>query len=283
MMGAWKFLWPFASRLSKTPSPRRRGHVPNADSELTRIAVKLLRGVGCEATAEQVAVVWHHRLTSTAGLARPAQSMVLLNPRLKTFPDEVDRTLRHELAHLVAIARARGRRINAHGPEWKRACVELGIPGESRCHTLPLPRRAVNRKHVYRCPGCGFLLRRVRPIKARRRLACLDCCKRYAGGRFEQRFEFVKVRAAAAEAASHPASPALATESMVQQTFKLLFPMDESTKDKIKGAVNETSGKIKEKIGGATNDPDLQDEGTGEKVKGKVQGKIGDIKKVFEK
>ena len=58
--------------------------------------------------------------------------------------------------------------------------------------------------------------------------------------------------------------------------------MDESTKDKIKGAINETTGKIKEKVGQSTNDPDLQDEGTAEKVKGKVQSKIGDIKKVFE-
>ena len=59
--------------------------------------------------------------------------------------------------------------------------------------------------------------------------------------------------------------------------------MDDSTKDKVKGAVNEACGKIKEKIGAATKNPDLQDEGTGEKVKGKVQSKIGDIKKVFEK
>ena len=59
--------------------------------------------------------------------------------------------------------------------------------------------------------------------------------------------------------------------------------MEESTKDKIKGAVDETSGKIKEKVGEATNNPDLHDEGTAEKVGGKVQGKIGDIKKVFEK
>ena len=58
--------------------------------------------------------------------------------------------------------------------------------------------------------------------------------------------------------------------------------MKESTKDKIKGAVNETSGKIKEKVGQATNDPNFQDQGTGEKVQGKVQSKIGDIKKVFE-
>ena len=59
--------------------------------------------------------------------------------------------------------------------------------------------------------------------------------------------------------------------------------MEESTKDKIKGAVDKTSGKIKEKVGEATNNPDLHDEGTAEKTSGKVQSKIGDIKKVFEK
>ena len=58
--------------------------------------------------------------------------------------------------------------------------------------------------------------------------------------------------------------------------------MEESTKDKIKGAVDQASGNIKEKVGEATNNPDLQDEGTAEKVGGKIQSKVGDIKKVFE-
>jgi uncharacterized protein YjbJ (UPF0337 family) len=59
--------------------------------------------------------------------------------------------------------------------------------------------------------------------------------------------------------------------------------MEDSTKDKIKGNVDQASGTVKEKLGQATNDPDLQDEGTGEKLKGKAQEKVGDIKKVFEK
>ena len=59
--------------------------------------------------------------------------------------------------------------------------------------------------------------------------------------------------------------------------------MEESTKDKIQGNVNQATGTAKEKIGQATNDPDMQDEGTMEKLKGKVQEKVGDIKKVFEK
>jgi len=38
-------------------------------------------------------------------------------------------------------------------------------------------------------------------------------------------------------------------------------------------------GKIKETIGRAANDPDLEAEGTAEKFGGKVQKKVGDIEK----
>ena len=217
-----KFLWSFIASLRPTPAPAPS--VPlQADAPLTRMAAGLLRAVGCAELAGRVSVVWHRRLTSTAGLARPQSAQVLLNPRLRAFPDEVDRTLRHELAHLVAFDRARARRIAAHGPEWRQACGDLGIPGESRCHTLPLPRRQVERRHVYRCPRCDFRLRRVRPIKARRRLACLDCCKRYAGGRFDRRFVFVKVPPGKGrvEPTIHPASDTARAEIMVQSTFNL--------------------------------------------------------------
>lgn len=59
--------------------------------------------------------------------------------------------------------------------------------------------------------------------------------------------------------------------------------MNDSTKDKLEGTVHEVKGTVKEKVGRATNDPDLEAEGTGEKVGGKVQKKVGDIEKVFEK
>ena len=59
--------------------------------------------------------------------------------------------------------------------------------------------------------------------------------------------------------------------------------MEESTKDKIQGNLDQASGTVKEKVGQATNDPDTQDEGTLEKLKGKVQEKVGKIKQVFEK
>jgi uncharacterized protein YjbJ (UPF0337 family) len=54
-----------------------------------------------------------------------------------------------------------------------------------------------------------------------------------------------------------------------------------STHDKVEGKVHEVKGAIKEKIGQATNNPNLQDEGTAERVDGVIEKKVGDIKKVF--
>ena len=57
--------------------------------------------------------------------------------------------------------------------------------------------------------------------------------------------------------------------------------MKQSTEDKAKGTFHEVKGKIKEKVGRATNNPDLEAEGQVEKIGGKVQKKIGQVKKVF--
>ena len=184
------------------PAPRARSH---EDARLTRQAAELLRTMpGCDGLADKVVVRWNARLRSTAGQACGERWLVTLNPRLTEFPGEVDRTLRHELAHLAAFWRAsanglragrRRKRIAAHGPEWRQACAELGIAGEPRCHQLPLPRHSAVRRHTYRCPSCTATLRRVREIPRRRPLACLACCRRHAGGRFDRRFLFVKATA----------------------------------------------------------------------------------------
>ena len=59
--------------------------------------------------------------------------------------------------------------------------------------------------------------------------------------------------------------------------------MKDSVKDKVEGAVHDAKGKIKEKVGHSTNNPDLEAEGQDERVAGKIQKKVGDIEKVFEK
>jgi uncharacterized protein YjbJ (UPF0337 family) len=48
--------------------------------------------------------------------------------------------------------------------------------------------------------------------------------------------------------------------------------MKQSTKDKAKGKFHEVKGKVKEKVGRATNNPDLETEGQVEKTS--VAGKL---------
>jgi uncharacterized protein YjbJ (UPF0337 family) len=59
--------------------------------------------------------------------------------------------------------------------------------------------------------------------------------------------------------------------------------MKPSTKDTAKGAFHEVKGKVKEKVGRATNNPDLEAEGQIERIGGKIQKKIGQVKKVLGK
>jgi uncharacterized protein YjbJ (UPF0337 family) len=59
--------------------------------------------------------------------------------------------------------------------------------------------------------------------------------------------------------------------------------MKQSTTDTTEGKIHEVKGKIKEKVGQLTNDPDLEGEGIGEKIAGKIQKKIGQLENVIEK
>jgi len=58
--------------------------------------------------------------------------------------------------------------------------------------------------------------------------------------------------------------------------------MKDSTKDQAQGKFREVKGKVKEKVGRATKNPNLEEEGQDEKVAGKIQKKIGQVEKVFE-
>lgn len=59
--------------------------------------------------------------------------------------------------------------------------------------------------------------------------------------------------------------------------------MQDSLKDKVEGKAHELKGAVKEKLGKATDNPNMQNEGTAEKIGGKVQKKVGDVERVFEK
>jgi SprT protein len=165
-------------------------------SALRERARTWLRALDCATIAARLEVRWNRRMRSTAGMAYAATGVIVLNPRIREFgKEETERTLKHELAHLIAHHRAGRRRIAPHGKEWRQACADLDLPGEERCHTLPLPRRQHLRPYHYRCPRCGDEVRRTKPF--RHRSACLACCRRYAEGRYDERFRFVKISSSA--------------------------------------------------------------------------------------
>jgi predicted SprT family Zn-dependent metalloprotease len=166
---------------------------PTAETAvLLRIARELLSANGAARIAAELRVEWNSRLKSAAGRADYRQKLISLNPRLSEYPSEIDRTLRHELAHILAQFRAGRRRILPHGGEWQQACVDLGIADEKRCHNLPFPARTYTARFVYHCPSCRQEFSRVRRL--RRAVACLACCRKHNGGKFDPRFRLKLIR-----------------------------------------------------------------------------------------
>ena len=80
------------------------------DCSLEAAARKLLVATGASHIACEVRVEWNSRLKTCAGHVDYRRKLISLNPRLREHGfSEIDRTLRHELAHLLAQFRA-GRR-----------------------------------------------------------------------------------------------------------------------------------------------------------------------------
>jgi SprT protein len=201
----------------------RRDAKFHSDSELESQARELLRSLGAEKLARDIHVEWNPRLKTCAGRADYHEKLVSLNPLLRDLPtvstqtrserasvvirdsriatdgnvngiaDEIDRTLRHELAHLLAQWRVGRRRVAPHGTEWRQACVDLGIADEARCHNLPFATKVYAPRYVYVCPNCKEKFPRVRRI--RRAIACLACCRKYNGGNFDSRFRLKMISA----------------------------------------------------------------------------------------
>src|ERR1043166_8730759 len=169
------------SREGKSKTLRR-----SRDFNLEFSARELLRSLGADKLAHEIRVEWNSRMRTAAGRADYREKLISLNPLLRDHGDEIDRTLRHELAHLLAQSRVGRRRIAPHGAEWRQACVDLGIADEARCHNLPFATKSFEPRYVYVCPNCKEKFPRVRRI--RRAIACLACCRKHNGGDFDSRF-----------------------------------------------------------------------------------------------
>ncbi|MBO0696397.1 MAG: SprT-like domain-containing protein [Verrucomicrobia bacterium] len=168
------------------------GYNNGRNVNLQETARDLLRANGADRIANELRVEWNSRLKTAAGRADYREKLISLHPRLVEHPTEIDRTLRHELAHILAQFRAGRRRIPPHGAEWRQACVDLGIADEKRCHNLPFPARTYAARFIYRCPNCRQEFPRVRRV--RRAVACLACCRKHNDGEFDLRFRLRLIR-----------------------------------------------------------------------------------------
>jgi predicted SprT family Zn-dependent metalloprotease len=191
--GQLEFCFPPAQANEKPAHESTKPKKSGRDRDLTMECVELVRSLCPGKLEDHLSVCWNQRMRSTAGRAFWPEGRIELNPRLLDFaPDEVRSTMLHELAHLLAYARAGRRRIKAHGAEWRQACRELGIPHESVTHSLPLPSREMAKKWRYTCPVCQESIERVRKMK--RYAGCYRCCKEHNGGYYHRKFRLVESR-----------------------------------------------------------------------------------------
>jgi len=142
--------------------------------------------------------VWGHKLENyklptvryakkgtTAGTANIRGNVINLNLVLLMENGQVfiDRTVTHELAHLIDgylhpenYMRIRGRKSSPHGPDWKRVMRLLGAE-PSRCHSYDTTNAKVQKspraKYVWKCtdPRCGVdmdlgAIRHAKQLKA---------------------------------------------------------------------------------------------------------------------
>jgi len=167
------------------------------EERLTGHVREWLEPLYLQGLSERVQVKWNSRLQTTAGRAHYEEDCIELNPLLISVADiaEIERTLKHELAHLVAYERCgkiQRRQLQPHGPEWQEACDDLGISGEERCHELELPGRQIRKRFAYACKFCGETIERVKRFK--HQVACHTCCRQHSKGRYDQRFQLVERR-----------------------------------------------------------------------------------------
>jgi len=185
--------WLFPQGAASSPNRAARTAGGREDPALTAWCKETALSLMLPELSRKVKVSWNGRMQTTAGRAWWPDRAIELNPKLKDCaPEEIWRTLKHELAHLIAYDRCGRRKIDPHGPEWRTACAELGIPNEQPFHNLPFKRRKLKRNHSYICSNCFSTIHRVKPI--RRAVACYACCRKFSGGIYHNRFRLLEIK-----------------------------------------------------------------------------------------
>lgn len=137
---------------------------------------------------ESPVLVWNSRLRSSAGRFIPGSRRWFREapPKIEVASYLVEETkaevlirdtIAHEMIHYWLWVR---RRPYGHTDEFYSKMEAMGV---SRYNPVPRLRAP---KYMYRCPAC------LKDFPARRRLgvlACLECCRKEAKGKFDIRFK----------------------------------------------------------------------------------------------
>lgn len=147
-----------------------------------------------DAKALAEAYMEHHKLTVAGwrfefndsktffGRCNFTRKLILLSAPLTLLNDElqVEDTILHEIAHALAGSKA------GHGKLWKAVAVSVGANPERCYDTAEVTQPEGRYKAV--CPGCQQAHFMYRRRTSKKRVACTNCCKKYNGGRFSERF-----------------------------------------------------------------------------------------------
>jgi len=142
-------------------------------SELERRSVELLEQL-CREFPMTVPpkLVWK-ALRVSAGIAKYHPPTIVLSKSILTDMERMESTLRHEYAHLLAVAR-HGRKAAGHGRWWQEAMRDLGCEPKVR-HSYPVERNQARQEVAYRCKRCGEVLKRNRRLARGRRYYHVPC------------------------------------------------------------------------------------------------------------
>jgi len=125
-------------------------------------------------------VRWAPRLRYRAGDYTPSTGVIRLSvPYFVRYgAAEARAILLHELCHWWLFRR--GLRHHEDAAQFQALLAAHGAPARAR----PLARAPRGRLRLYACPCCGALYRYRRRVA----YACGHCCRRWAQGRFDERF-----------------------------------------------------------------------------------------------
>lgn len=117
-------------------------------------------------------LVWKN-LRVSAGLARYQDQTIVLSAMILTDFERMEGTLKHEYAHLMAVAR-HGRKAANHGPFWQAAMRELGCEPVVR-HSYEVQRNLPRQQVGYLCKKCGAMITRSKRLPRGRKYVHADC------------------------------------------------------------------------------------------------------------